>query len=72
MDCLDERNYRPGPLRGRPGQSHFTAVIYGMDRAKFGNPETTLRGKRIRVTGPITYFRGKPEIVLTEPSELTQ
>jgi hypothetical protein len=24
------------------------------------------------VTGPITYFRGKPEIVLTEPSELTQ
>jgi hypothetical protein len=50
----------------------FTAVIYGMDRAKFGNPEITLRGKRICVTGPITYYRGKPEIVLTEPSELTQ
>src|SRR5262245_15714297 len=32
----------------------FTAVIYGMDRAKFGNPETSLLGKRVCVEGPIT------------------
>jgi hypothetical protein len=50
----------------------FTAVIYGMDRAKFGTPETALLGKRICVEGPITYYRGKPEIVLTEPSQLSQ
>jgi hypothetical protein len=28
----------------------FTAVIFGSDRAKFGTPETSLRGKRICVT----------------------
>jgi hypothetical protein len=50
----------------------FTAVIYGMDRAKFGNPESSLRGKRICVTGPISYYHGKPEIVVVDPSELTQ
>jgi hypothetical protein len=29
----------------------FTAVIFGSDRAKFGMPETLLRGKRVCVTG---------------------
>ena len=58
---------------GKPSPSAvFTAVIYGMDRAKFGTPETTLRGKRICVTGSITYYHGKPEIVMMEPSQLTQ
>jgi hypothetical protein len=50
----------------------FTAVIYGDNRAKFGTPETSLRGKRICVTGQISEYSGKPEIVLTDPSQLTQ
>jgi DNA/RNA endonuclease YhcR with UshA esterase domain len=50
----------------------FTAVVYGENRAKFGTPENSLRGKRICVTGKISDYRGKPEIVLTEPSQLTQ
>jgi hypothetical protein len=50
----------------------FTAVIYGGNRAKFGTPEVSLRGKRICVTGQISDYQGKPEIVLTEPSQLTQ
>jgi hypothetical protein len=50
----------------------FTAVIFGHDRPKFGAPETSLRGKRICVTGKISDYRGKPEIVLTDPSQLTQ
>ena len=50
----------------------FTAVIYGDNRSKFGTPETSLRGKRICVTGQISDYRGKPEIVLTDPSRLTQ
>src|SRR6266436_3809757 len=50
----------------------FTAVIYGDNRSKFGTPETSLRGKRICATGQISDYRGKPEIVLTEPSQLTQ
>lgn len=32
----------------------FTAVIFGSDRAKFGEPEAMLRGKRICITGVIT------------------
>ena len=58
------------------GQSHpnaiFTAVIYGDNRQKFGTPETSLRGKRICVTGQISDYQGKPEIVLTDPSQLTE
>jgi hypothetical protein len=50
----------------------FTAVIYGENRAKFGAPETSLRGKRICVTGRIRDYNGKAEIVLTEPSQLTE
>jgi hypothetical protein len=50
----------------------FTAVIYGDNRSKFGTPETSLRGKRICVTGQISEYRGKPEIVLTDPSQLAQ
>jgi DNA/RNA endonuclease YhcR with UshA esterase domain len=50
----------------------FTAVIYGDDRSKFGTPETSLPGKRICVTGKISDYRGKPEIVLTDPNQLTE
>jgi hypothetical protein len=50
----------------------FSAVIYGENRAKFGTPETKLRGKRICVAGPISDYQRKPEIVLTDPSQLTE
>ena len=58
---------------GKPSpNATFTAVVYGESRAKFGTPETGLRGKRICVTGEISDYQGKPEIVLTDPSQLTQ
>jgi DNA/RNA endonuclease YhcR with UshA esterase domain len=50
----------------------FTAVIYGDNRSKFGTPETALRGKRTCVTGQVSDYRGKPEIVITDPSQLSQ
>src|SRR5438034_7888963 len=50
----------------------FTVVIFGDDRAKFGTPETSLRGKRICVTGVIRVFREQPEMVLKDPSQLTK
>jgi hypothetical protein len=50
----------------------FTAVILDYDRVKFGTPETTLRGKRVCVTGQIRDYRGEPEIILTDPSQLSQ
>ena len=52
--------------------SVFTAVIYGDHRSKFGTPETSLRGKRICVTGQISDYHGKPEIILTDPGQLSQ
>jgi hypothetical protein len=59
-------------LRKPSPNATFTAVIYSDNRAKFGTPETSLRGKRICVTGKISDYEGKPEIVLTEPSQLSQ
>jgi DNA/RNA endonuclease YhcR with UshA esterase domain len=49
----------------------FTVVIWGSDRAKFGAPETTLMGRRVCVTGTIEAYRGMPEIIARDPSQLT-
>jgi hypothetical protein len=51
-------------------QHIFTAVIWGSDRPKFGQPEGTYKGKRICVTGTIKAYRGVPEIVVTGPGQL--
>jgi|SRR5271166_1208330 len=48
----------------------LTAVIYGNDRAKFGTPEMTLQGQRICMRGFISYFRGRPEMILSTPTQL--
>jgi DNA/RNA endonuclease YhcR with UshA esterase domain len=50
----------------------FTAVIFGTDRAKFGEPETMLSGKHICVTGQVRNYRGRPEIIVSDPSQLTE
>jgi hypothetical protein len=50
----------------------FTAVIYGADRDKFGTQETTLQGRRVCVTGSVREYQGKPEIILTDPSQLAR
>jgi hypothetical protein len=50
----------------------FTAVIFGSDRAKFGTPETTFQGKRVCVTGQVRNYRGKPEIIVSDPSQLSE
>lgn len=49
----------------------FTGVIWIEDRAKFGQPETTLMGKSVCMSGKIGQFRGKPEIVLRSTEQLT-
>jgi DNA/RNA endonuclease YhcR with UshA esterase domain len=56
----------------RPDQKGaLTAVIYGHDRAKFGTPEMTLQGQRVCVTGYISFFRGRPEMILSTPRQLS-
>ena len=48
----------------------FTIVIWGADRAKFGTPEATYTGERVCVTGPIEEYRGRPEIIATDPAQI--
>jgi hypothetical protein len=50
----------------------FTAVIFGSDRAKFGEPEHSTREKQVCVTGKIFLYQGKPEIVLHDPNQLLE
>lgn len=49
----------------------FTAVIWGENRSKFGKPEDDYKGKQICVSGKITAYAGQPEIVATEPKQIT-
>ena len=46
MDCLDERNYRPGPLRGRPG-------ISGGIFSKEAGVERVLSSRRAKLLLPV-------------------
>jgi hypothetical protein len=57
---------------GRYPHEAFVALIWGHDRAAFGAPERTLLGKRVCVTGKIERYRGKPEIIVRSPTQLTQ
>lgn len=56
----------------KPYPGHiFTIVIWGSDRPRFTvAPERALRDKRVCVTGLITEYRGKPQIVVTLPSQI--
>lgn len=57
----------------QPYPSHiFTAVIWGSERPKFGQPEVMYKGKRICVTGTIKAFRGSPEIVVHALDQLRE
>jgi len=54
-----------------PYEGYFTAVIWGEDRDKFpSEPETYYRGKMLRIRGLIETYKGAPEIILTDPSQI--
>ena len=56
----------------RPHPQHvFTVVIWGKDRPKFGKPDRTFAGKRICVSGLIADFEGRPEMMATNPDQIT-
>ncbi len=48
----------------------FTVVIWNDDRSKFGNPEATYRDANVCVNGTISKYRGQPEVVVHEPSQI--
>ncbi|MDP4148831.1 MAG: S1/P1 nuclease [Bacteroidota bacterium] len=50
----------------------LTIMIKGEDRGKFKvAPETAYANKSICVTGVVTEYRGKPEIIVTDPGQIT-
>lgn len=48
----------------------FTILIWGSDRPKFGDPEAKYQGKQVCVTGEIKSYRGAPEIVASDPTQI--
>lgn len=49
----------------------FTFVIFGADRKKFSyKPEDFLIDKKVCVTGEIKEFHGKPQIVVTDTTQV--
>eukprot|EP01037_Dinobryon_pediforme_P016262 gene16262-16441_t len=51
----------------------LTLVIKGDDRKKFKTPpEKSLKGKKVCITGQIVDYKGKPEIVITDPEQIKQ
>jgi len=63
MTFLDLGGFHPNQL--------LTVVIKGEDKSKFtGKPEDDFKGKAVCVTGTIIDYKGKPEIVLTDPKDI--
>lgn len=51
----------------------FTALIWGSDRDKFPNsPEIYYRNKRICVSGMIEQYKGTPEIIVRNPTQIKE
>ena len=48
----------------------FTALIWGENRDKFDYPPESLLGKTVCVSGTITEHKGRPEIKVSEPSQI--
>jgi len=54
-----------------PYQGYFTALIWGSDRANFPpNPESYFLHKKVRVKGAIEIYKGDPEIILRQQSQI--
>jgi hypothetical protein len=48
----------------------FTIPIWGIDRPKFGDPEAKYGNKEACVTGLIKDYKGVPEVVAEQPSQI--
>lgn len=63
MTLLDMGGFNPN--------QELTIMINGADRDKFkGKPEEDYKGKEVTVTGKLIDYKGKPEIVVTDPAQL--
>ena len=48
----------------------FTILIWGSDRAKFGDPESKYGNKKVCVTGLIKDHKGVAEVVAEQPGQI--
>ena len=49
----------------------LTVVIKGEDRSKFKDaPDEYFKGRNVCVTGTVIDYKGKPEIVVSDPSQI--
>ena len=48
----------------------FTAVIFSANAGAFGNLER-FNNQKVEISGTITDYRNKPEIILESPSQVT-
>jgi len=63
MTFLDLGGFHPNQL--------LTIVIKGEDRSKFKDaPDEYFKGRNVCVTGKLIDYKGKPEIVVNEPSQI--
>ena len=59
-------------LGGDYPNQKMTVVIKAADRDKFSvAPEVAYKDKKICVKGTPTEYKGKPEIIVTDPSQIT-
>jgi hypothetical protein len=51
---------------------YLTLVIFVKDLPLFpGNPETTYKGKKVRVRGEVKLYKDRPEMVVRSPGDIT-
>jgi len=48
----------------------FTILIWGSERPTFGDPEARYGRKKVCVTGLIKDYRGVPEMIVKQPSQI--
>jgi DNA/RNA endonuclease YhcR with UshA esterase domain len=58
-------------MGGKYPNQAFTAFIPSSSAAQFSQPQQ-YEGRTVAVSGKITLYRGKPEIVVTSQSQITE
>jgi DNA/RNA endonuclease YhcR with UshA esterase domain len=49
----------------------FTVVIFKKSLEKFSYDPLTLKGKKICITGKVAFYKGKPQIVVQNESQIS-
>ena len=57
-------------MGGKYPNQAFTAFIPSASAAQFSNPQQ-YEGRTVAVSGKITLYKGKPEIIVNSPSQIS-